>query len=193
MNPPGHHPDAKDFVAVNGKGDPYKAHKIIRHMFYKLSVEDTFAWEQEVLSPFEGEIVVANDGAKDRKNLNFLRDLFDGLFFGPRRGKGDINYFLGNHIIIKSSDGIYALLAHLREGSLRVKNGDYVMSGDVLAKVGNSGNSIQPHLHFQIMKEQDPAQGTPIPFLFDYRIPGKEESKSINLTNLPKNYQHFRV
>ncbi|NIV97230.1 hypothetical protein GWN42_31680 [candidate division KSB1 bacterium] len=51
MNPPGHHPDAKDFVAVNKKGNPYKLIKFVKHLFYKLPVEDTLAWENDVYSP----------------------------------------------------------------------------------------------------------------------------------------------
>ena len=57
MNPPGHHPDAKDFVAVDEKGAPYKITKVVSHLFFKLSVSETYAWEREVFSLFEGTII----------------------------------------------------------------------------------------------------------------------------------------
>lgn len=45
----------------------------------------------------------------------------------------------------------YALYAHLQPGSLKVKAGDHVTTGQVLGLVGNTGNSLAPHLHFQVM------------------------------------------
>jgi len=56
----------------------------------------------------------------------------------------------GNHIIVDIGHGRYALYAHLQPGSLKVKLGDHVKRGQALALVGNSGNSIEPHLHFQL-------------------------------------------
>jgi len=49
------------------------------------------------------------------------------------------------------ADDIYVLLCHLRNGSLLVKKGDAVRAGQKIGEVGNSGNSIQPHLHIQVM------------------------------------------
>ena len=56
----------------------------------------------------------------------------------------------GNYIILDLGNGRYAFYAHLQPGSLRVKTGDKVRRGQVLALVGNSGNSTEPHLHFHI-------------------------------------------
>lgn len=56
----------------------------------------------------------------------------------------------GNHVIVKIGDGIYAFYAHMQSGSLRVKVGDKVSRGQVLGLVGNTGNSTEPHLHFDI-------------------------------------------
>jgi murein DD-endopeptidase MepM/ murein hydrolase activator NlpD len=69
----------------------------------------------------------------------------------------------GNHVILDLGDGIYAGYAHLQPGSLRVKVGDHVKAGDVLGLVGDSGNSTEPHLHFQLMTENNilAAQGIP--------------------------------
>jgi murein DD-endopeptidase len=56
----------------------------------------------------------------------------------------------GNHIILNLGNGMYAMYAHLQPGSLKVSKGDHVRRGQVLGLVGNSGNSTEPHLHFQI-------------------------------------------
>jgi hypothetical protein len=56
-NPPGHHPNAKDFVAVNEGGWPYSRIDLARHLFLSLNVANVFAWEKEVFAPFDGEMV----------------------------------------------------------------------------------------------------------------------------------------
>jgi urea transporter/murein DD-endopeptidase MepM/ murein hydrolase activator NlpD len=56
----------------------------------------------------------------------------------------------GNTVIINHYNGIYSQLSHLKKGSVKVKPGDYVQTGDLLATCGNSGRSPEPHLHFQI-------------------------------------------
>jgi murein DD-endopeptidase MepM/ murein hydrolase activator NlpD len=64
----------------------------------------------------------------------------------------------------------YVVLAHLRAGSIRVRAGDPVATGEELGACGNSGNSTQPHLHIQVMDaaDQRAAQGLPMAFR-DYR------------------------
>ena len=56
----------------------------------------------------------------------------------------------GNHVALDIGGGKYALYAHVQPGSLKVKVGDRVKRGQVLALLGNSGNSTEPHVHFQI-------------------------------------------
>ena len=56
----------------------------------------------------------------------------------------------GNHVIVDIGNGQYAFYAHMQPGSLRVKVGDKVRRGQVLGLLGNSGNSTEPHLHFDI-------------------------------------------
>lgn len=189
MNPPGHHPDAKDFVAVNIKGMPYHPFNLIVHIFYRLKVENTFAWGKEVFSPFDGKVIKVSNKQNDRYNLNLLRDLIKGLVFAPGYKNRGIDYFLGNYIIIESAEGIFTLLAHLKKGSISVEEGQHVKSGDSIARVGNSGNTIQPHLHFQLMRENEPENSIPIPFsLESYRLNNQR-----TITGLPDNYKSFNV
>ena len=56
----------------------------------------------------------------------------------------------GNHVIVDIGNGQYAFYAHMQPGSLRVKVGDKVRRGQVLGLLGNTGNSSEPHLHFDI-------------------------------------------
>jgi hypothetical protein len=69
----------------------------------------------------------------------------------------------GNHVAVRRDD-VVVLLAHLRFGSVRVRAGDTVRRGDELARVGNSGNSSEPHLHIHAERN-----GVGVPMTFDGR------------------------
>lgn len=56
----------------------------------------------------------------------------------------------GNSIVIKHAEGLYTKMSHLKKQSFRVRVGDYVRQGDIVAACGNSGRSPEPHLHFQV-------------------------------------------
>lgn len=73
----------------------------------------------------------------------------------------------GNFIIIDLGDGQYAQYAHLQPGSVRVKAGDRVRKGAVVARVGNSGDARVPHLHFQVATGLDLLDGEGLPYLID--------------------------
>ncbi|WP_068615951.1 M23 family metallopeptidase [Paenibacillus tuaregi] len=117
---------AADLVkAVNNysyKGDPKKN-------------ESYFAFAQDIIAPKEGTVVEAVDEYED----NF-----------PVGTTNPDNPPEGNHVVIDHGHGEYSLLAHLKKGSVKVSKGDIVKKGDLLALCGNSGNSSEPHLHFQV-------------------------------------------
>ncbi len=73
----------------------------------------------------------------------------------------------GNHVILDIGSGRYAFYAHVRPGSIRVKVGDKVKKGQVLAKLGNSGNSSEPHLHFHLSDAPSPLGSQGIPYVFE--------------------------
>ena len=56
----------------------------------------------------------------------------------------------GNHVIIQHSDGNFTLYGHMYQNSITVKSGDTVGKGQVIGKVGSSGSSTGPHLHFEV-------------------------------------------
>jgi hypothetical protein len=77
-----------------------------------------------------------------------------------------IDNVVGNYVILDLGQGRFALYAHLQPGSLKVKVGDRVSAGEVLARLGNSGNSDAPHLHFQLMDSNSPLGSEGIPCEF---------------------------
>lgn len=94
---------------------------------------DYFAFGQEVLAPADGTVLYAVDGVPDNTP-----------------GHVDVYYRLGNSVVLSVGQGEYVYLCHLMVNSLQVKPGDRVVRGQVVARVGNSGNSTAPHLHFQL-------------------------------------------
>ena len=148
-NPPGHPVQAYDFLAVDENKSLYKKGSFLRHLVSFISVEDTFAWSSPIYSPVDGVVVDCIDGKPDRKKISFLYDLIKLRINRPPFSAG-FAAFGGNSIMIQADD-IYILLCHLRNGSVLGKKGDSVRAGQKIGEVGNSGNSIQPHLHIQVM------------------------------------------
>lgn len=72
----------------------------------------------------------------------------------------------GNYVIIKLSENRYACYAHIIPGTIKVNIGDNVKKGDVIAKLGNSGNSDCPHLHFQIVDGNSFLSSEGFPYVF---------------------------
>jgi murein DD-endopeptidase MepM/ murein hydrolase activator NlpD len=86
----------------------------------------------------------------------------------------------GNHVIIKLDKHVYAGYAHLKPGTVRVERGQRVRAGQVLGKLGNSGNTSGPHLHFQLMNRPSLLDSEGLPFVIDRfeldgRMPSLEE------------------
>lgn len=85
----------------------------------------------------------------------------------------------GNHINLDLGGGVYAMYAHLQPGSLRVKLGDKVTRGQVIGLVGNTGNSSEPHLHFQLMNHNSPMASEGLPYaLTTFTLTGKSTGDS---------------
>jgi len=154
LNPPGHSPLACDLLMTAGGKSPYPVPTLVRHLFGTIPATAAYAWGQPVFAPLAGEVLAAVDGVPDRERLNMVRDLLELLRAPPPAGS-PFSAYGGNYVILKCGN-VYPLLAHLRYGSLRVTTGDRVSAGDLLGEVGNSGASLQPHLHFQVMSSADP-------------------------------------
>lgn len=148
-NPPGHPSLAFDFLAVNESKSLYRKGNFLRHLVSFIPVEDTLSWSSPIFSPVDGIVVASHDIEKDRKKISFLYDLISLLINKPKVSDG-FGAFGGNHIMIRTGD-VFVLLCHLKQGSSKVRKGDVVKVGQHLGEVGNSGSSIQPHLHVQVM------------------------------------------
>jgi hypothetical protein len=114
----------------------------------------------------DGTVVRVSQWQRDHRSRDSIPAL--GLFIAEsflRELLGPAGV-LGNHVVLDLGDGTFAVYAHLRSGSARVARGDRVAAGSVLAECGNSGNSTQPHLHFQVQDRRSTliAAGRPVTF-----------------------------
>lgn len=73
----------------------------------------------------------------------------------------------GNHVILDLGDGRFANYAHLKAGSITVREGDRVERGEAIAELGNSGSSTGPHLHFHVMDRPAALVADGMPYVFD--------------------------
>ncbi len=111
------------------------------------------SWEQPLVSPADGTVVIARGNMEDSDGANFVTDRADAA---------------GNVIVIELEGGHFVVLAHLRQGTLQVSEGDRVRRGDPLALVGNSGNTTMSHLHLQVQTHRDlwDPDNRSVPFAF---------------------------
>ncbi|HHB2167176.1 peptidoglycan DD-metalloendopeptidase family protein [Bacillus cereus] len=117
-------------------------------------LKDYGIYGAEVMAPASGTVVSINNNDHD---------------LVP--GSDNFQSMAGNHIYLRVDEtGTFLILAHLKEGSIKVKEGQHVNEGEVLAQVGNSGSSSEPHLHIHHQR-QDPskvsmflAEGLPLYF-----------------------------
>lgn len=83
----------------------------------------------------------------------------------PRQGL-TLPGFGGNIVVLDIGGGNFAFYAHMQKGSLKVKLGDRVTSGQELGLLGNTGNSDAPHLHFHVMDGKSPLAANGLPYVF---------------------------
>jgi len=80
----------------------------------------------------------------------------------------------GNFISLDLGHGRFATYEHLRPGSITVAKGDHVRVGQVIAEVGFSGDSTEPHLHFHVSDSAMPLEGEGLPYALDrFRVVGR--------------------
>lgn len=92
----------------------------------------------------------------------------------------DLETVGGNYVILDLGGGRFAFYAHLRPGSIRVRVGDRVRRGRVLALLGNSGNSDAPHLHFHVTDGDSPLGAEGVPYVFEsFDVQGVLPSKGL--------------
>jgi hypothetical protein len=122
---------------------------------------------KEIVAPADGRVVIVRDRARDHRSRSTADLAMLMRFEGQvRQALGGGKLLVGNTIVLDLGSGVFASLSHLKCGSARVKPGEHVRRGDVLALCGNSGNSSEPHLHFQLMDHPRQSIAAGLPFAF---------------------------
>jgi hypothetical protein len=125
---------------------------------------DYYCYDLPVLAPAGGEVVFVSDNDPDMPPGT--------LGGGTSPG--------GNQVIIKVAPGEYLWLCHMQPRSVLVKKGDRVSQGQPIGKVGNSGNTSEPHVHIDLEdgREGEITEGIPLEF-HHYRVDGHDVAKGI--------------
>jgi len=160
------HPSGRyafDFIRLNEAGDRFHRGTAWREWLGLLQSSECLAWGEPVLAPLDADVVEVSDDRPDAPRVHspLRRYLLQHL----ARPRGDWRDQMGNYVLLRASVG-YVLCAHLQQGSITVRAGDCVSEGQPLARVGQSGNCDQPHLHLQLMDAADVrvAHGLPCGF-----------------------------
>ena len=125
--------------------------------------ENWWGWGEPVLAVADGEITEAVDEFPDNTPKVIPPVTLDNI--------------AGNHVILKITPSRFVTYAHLQKGSVKVRRGDRVHRGDVIALLGNSGNTTGAHLHFQVTDRSSVLQSQGVPFVFKdftYLGPGSD-------------------
>ena len=118
---------AIDYFKVDSTGKSYSGDRTKNSSYY--------AWGTEIRAVADGIVVETKDSIPENVPGNCRRESRD-----RRR----------NHIVVDIGNQKFAFFAHVQPGTLRVHVGDRVKKGQVIALLGNSGNSTEPHLHFHV-------------------------------------------
>ena len=119
-----------------------------------------YAYGKAVLAVASGTVVTARDGLPD--NVPRHNNVFQTAVPITMDTVG------GNTITLDLGGGQYAYYFHLQPGSLQVKVGDHVRRGEVIARVGCSGDARAPHLHFEVTTSPEVLRGEGVPYVIDY-------------------------
>ncbi|MGB9936092.1 MAG: M23 family metallopeptidase [Methanobacterium sp.] len=161
---------AFDFIQVDSSKGYIKFHKksTLSYALGRVHLTDCYGYGKPIYAPISGIVVESLDGHPERDPVLLLRDLSvarkNAKTFDPE--KMSFQEVAGNFVIIEG-DEAFALLAHMKRGSIKVKKGDKVKSGDLIGNVGHSGNSTAPHLHFHLMNSPDLITAHGIPCCFE--------------------------
>jgi hypothetical protein len=155
---------AMDLVGVGGEGRSYKRDGT--------RLEDHYGYGKAVLAVADGVVVEmaadateANDrlqrpgesiGDFEKRTVQAQNELLAKSYKAP----------FGNYVVIRHNGGEFSHYGHLKQGSVRVKAGDTVTRGQVIAQVGHTGNTTGPHLHFQLTNGADSMYSRGLPILF---------------------------
>jgi murein DD-endopeptidase len=136
---------AVDWMLLGDDGLPFHGDRT--------NVRNWHGYDVPVYAAASGTVALVRDGAPDRPAFGAAPPAVIDAADAP-----------GNVVVIDIGNGRFAAYAHLRQGSLRVAVGDKVAEGQLLARIGNSGNTLGPHLHFHIADAAEPLGGEGLAF-----------------------------
>lgn len=132
-------------------------------------LEDFYCYNLPALSPVYGQV------------WRVVNDIADNT-----PGTVNVAAHWGNCVVIRLYDGKFALVAHLKRGSVQVAPGAWVKPGDIIGHCGNSGRSPQPHIHLHLQSGDDPGAPT-VPFhLASVLISRNSEAARYELAVVPE-------
>jgi len=145
---------AFDFMKVDEHGKKFKGDGA--------RADDYFSFGQEIIAPADGIVTDVITGVADNK-------------------PGVVNNFadIGNMVMIRHATGEVSVFAHLKLGSTRVSVGQRVTRGQVLGLCGNSGNSDEPHLHYQLQDSNVPTRESTIKVFFQNLVVQGDSTGSV--------------
>ena len=143
---------AIDWVQIDQKGSTYKGEAKDNRRYY--------CYGAEAFAVADATVVEVKDGIPQNTPG------------GPLAVEITLETIAGNHVNLDLGGGVFAMYAHFQPGSIRVKVGDKVSRGQVLGLVGNSGNSSEPHLHFQLMDRNSPLGSEGLPYKVNFQLTG---------------------
>jgi hypothetical protein len=130
--------------------------------------EDHHAYGADLYAVADGTVTAAVDGIAEQTPDT------------PKVGINRPQDYSGNHVSIEVAPDVWAIYAHIRPGSITVEPGDKVSKGQVIGKLGNSGNSSGPHLHFQLADGPEPLISSSLPFALEsYELVGSVDPASV--------------
>jgi hypothetical protein len=135
------------------------------------------AYGKPVLAVADSTVVIARDGLPD--NVPGHEGFSPAVPITP-------DTVAGNTIVLDLRHQQFAHYLHLQLGSLRVKAGDHVRRGQVMAQIGDSGDAREPHLHFQVSTSSNLLAGEGVPYLIDqYRVKSTNDTWELRTRQLP--------
>ncbi len=149
---------AYDFFIVDTEGKSFSGDN--------RKVENYYCYDSDVLAPADGEVISA------------VSKHPDSAVYGNGTAECKAHDIRGNHIIIRHSKKEYSLIAHLKPDSITIKKGQKVIQGQVIAQCGNSGNTTEPHIHFQVSESKNFFTSAGLPIKFKNVVVIENESTS---------------
>lgn len=155
---------ALDLVALGGNGRTHKGQGA--------RLDDYYGYGKDVLAVADGVVVEAvSDATEGNEGLRQPGESTEDYDKRSAMAQNELlakspKAVAGNYVILRHEGGEHSHYIHLKQGSVKVKAGDAVKRGQAIGQLGHTGNSTEPHLHFQLTDGPDPLYSRGLPIVF---------------------------